>query len=368
MQVKGRIKFAKGQNEFYTTLKKRVDQYFKDNNISKHANRHMVIKTICMLTAYILPLVFMLTIPMSLGMAMIMYVIMGMAVAGIGMSVMHDANHGAYTHNKTLNNWIGYTLNLVGGISHNWKLQHNILHHTYTNIVDMDEDIDPKGGMRFSPHHHYFKRHKYQFLYAFVLYGLSSFYWILAKDFIQFVSYTRNGVNPNSPAKNRMLLAKMILIKGTYLFAIIGLPILIAGFPVWGVLAGFLAMHFTTGLILAVTFQMAHTVEGTEHPVPDAEGNVANNWAIHQMKTTVNFARGNKVLSWYIGGLNYQVEHHLFPKICHVHYPAIAPLVEQTAKEYGVPYMTTPRLGDAFMSHLNMLKKLGTPPMEEIMG
>ncbi|MEL6845098.1 MAG: acyl-CoA desaturase, partial [Bacteroidota bacterium] len=315
MKLKGRVKFAKGQNEFHLTLKKRVDQYFADNNISKHANTTMVIKSLCMMTAYFLPFIFVLTIPMSWAGVMLMYLIMGIATAGIGMSVMHDANHGAYSQHKWVNKFVALSLNLVGGMSHNWKLQHNILHHTYTNIADMDDDIDPKGGMRFSPHHHHHKRHRFQFIYAFFIYGLTTIYWVLGKDFVQYSRYTRNGVNPNNKRKNRIFLAKIFLNKVVYLGIILGLPILIVGLPFWYVFLCFFCMHFVSGFILSVIFQMAHSVENAEHPLPDESGTMANNWAVHQMRTTANFARHNKILSWYVGGLNFQVEHHLFPKI-----------------------------------------------------
>ncbi|MEM6347312.1 MAG: acyl-CoA desaturase [Bacteroidota bacterium] len=368
MKLKGSVKFAKGQNEFHLTLKKRVDQYFKDNNISKHANTQMVIKSICMITGFILPFIFVLTIPMSWGMVMLMYVLMGIATAGIGMSVMHDANHGAYSSNKNINKFVALSLNLVGGMSHNWKLQHNILHHTYTNIADLDEDIDPKGGLRFSPHHHHHKRHRFQYLYAFIIYGLSTFYWIMAKDFVQFFHYTRNGVNPNSKRKNRIFFTKMVINKAIYLAVIVGLPVFLVGLPFWYVALCFFVMHFVGGFILSVIFQMAHSVENAEHPLPDATGTMENNWAIHQMKTTANFARHNKVLSWYVGGLNYQVEHHLFPKICHVHYPALSPLVKQTAEEYGVPYNDNRTFWIALGSHIRSLKKMGVADMDEILG
>ena len=153
----------------------------------------------------------------------------------------------------------------------------------------------------------------------------------------------------------------MIIDKIFYFFITLGIPI-IAGIPVSYVITGFFIMHFAAGIILTVVFQMAHTVEGTAHPLPDEHGNIENSWAIHQMHTTVNFSHGNKFLTWYLGGLNYQVEHHLFPRICHVHYPALAPIVKKTAAEFGIPYLENKTFADAFQSHMNTLKKFGRLP------
>jgi linoleoyl-CoA desaturase len=121
-------------------------------------------------------------------------------------------------------------------------------------------------------------------------------------------------------------------------------------------------MHYTAGIILSLVFQLAHTVEETTHPMPNAEGIIENDWAIHQLNTTVNFSRKNKVLSWYVGGLNFQVEHHLFPKVCHVHYPEIAPIVKQTAEEFGIPYLEQEHFSNALKSHFAALKRFGTLP------
>lgn len=121
-------------------------------------------------------------------------------------------------------------------------------------------------------------------------------------------------------------------------------------------------MHFISGIILTTTFQLAHTVDGTSHPMPDEHGNIDNDWAVHQLNTTINFSRKSKVLNWYLGGLNFQVEHHLFPRISHVHYPAISKIVKATAEEFGVPYLENKTLMDALKGHLVALKKLGRLP------
>lgn len=119
-------------------------------------------------------------------------------------------------------------------------------------------------------------------------------------------------------------------------------------------------MHWVAGFTLAVIFQMAHVIEETEHhPFPHGTGTIDNQWAIHQLETTANFGTGNRFLNWYAGGLNFQVEHHLFPNICHIHYKAISKIVKETAQEYGVAYNEKPSLAAAVASHYRLLRKLG---------
>jgi linoleoyl-CoA desaturase len=281
---------------------------------------------------------------------------------------MHDANHGAYSANPTVNKWVGYSVNLAGSVGFNWKLQHNVLHHTYTNIEGLDEDIASKAGMRFTDAAPLKKAHKLQFIYIFAHYSIMTLYWVLAKDIVQLIRYRRDGVNAATPAEYRGQILRLIGVKSVYFFAFLVMPTLFFGIPFWQVITGFLLMHVTGSLILSVVFQLAHTIEGTDHPVPDAEGNINNIWAVHQLHTTMNFSRHNKWLSWYVGGLNFQVEHHLFPKICHVHYPHIAPIVKKTAEEFNIPYLESPTFWVALRSHLRYLYVLGrVPKLDEIM-
>ena len=365
----GQIRFTPTEkNLFYPTLRKRVDQYFIDHKISRNANGEMVMKTIILICGYLLPFVAMLVFSITGPFGYFLWAVMGFSVAGIGMSVMHDANHGAYSSSQKVNDLIGFSINLAGGAAFNWKLQHNVLHHTYTNISSHDEDIKDRAIMKFNPHSKRKGIQRFQHFYAFFFYGLITIYWVLAKDIVQYFLFIKLGVNKNSPAENRMLLLRIILLKLIYFSVLIGVPLYL-GMPVDFLIWGFLLMHFTAGMILTLVFQLAHSVEGTVHPLADDEGRISSDWAIHQMQTTVNFSRKNKFLSWYLGGLNYQVEHHLFPKICHVHYPALSEIVEATAKEYGVPYLENRSFGEAFMSHVRYLKELGSlPSFNEALG
>jgi linoleoyl-CoA desaturase len=361
------IKFKTGEEmQFFQILRDRVEAYFQDHNLSKNANAGMIVKTIILISAYVLPFIAILTFPMSFGLALLLWFTMGWAMAGIGMSVMHDAIHGAYSSNQRVNKIIGRVIHAIGGTAENWRVQHNLLHHTYTNIQGVDEDIEAKGILRFSPHGEHRHIHKGQWWYAFLLYAVSTIYWALVKDFKQHASYRKRGLHKDSRGENNKILASLTFTKLAYFFLFFGIPML-AGLVFWQVLIGFVVMHIACGLILSIVFQLAHSVEDTHHPQPDDEGNMVDSWAVHQLRTTMNFACNNKLISWYVGGLNFQVEHHLFMRICHVHYPAIAPIVKRTAQEFGMPYLEKKTLGSAFKSHVRLLKTLGRTPLDDLM-
>ncbi|NIJ54793.1 fatty acid desaturase family protein [Dyadobacter arcticus] len=369
MRPHERIKFAAlDKSLFFPTLKKRVDQYFIENKKSRFANKTMVFKTIILISAYILPFVVMLVFTPPLWISLFLWLVMGFAVAGIGMSVMHDANHGAFSSNATVNKWLGYTINLAGAGVANWKLQHNILHHTYTNIARMDEDIKDRGVIKLSPHEHVHRFHKFKWFYAFFFYGILTLYWVVLKDFIQYHHFIKSGVNRQSGKENQEMLTGLVILKLLYFVVLFAVPVFAFQIPFLEILGGFLLMHFAAGVVLTVIFQLAHSVEGTSYPLPNQQGVVEKDWAIHQLETTVNFSPGNKWLGWYIGGLNFQIEHHLFPKICHVHYPKLAPLVRQTAKEFGLDYLENKSFLIALKSHITSLKRFGAPHLNEAIG
>ncbi|MCU0429205.1 MAG: acyl-CoA desaturase [Cytophagaceae bacterium] len=347
------------KQEFYSTLRHRIDHYFTENKRTRFFTAEMVVKTVVLLLAYLVPFAAVLFYDWAWYMAFGWWTIMGIAQAGIGMSIMHDANHGAYSSNSFVNRCIGHSLTLIGGSVYNWKLQHNLLHHTYTNIAFVDDDIADKLILRFSPHTPTKWIHKFQWVYAFLLYCIMTVYWVFLKDFIQFFTYQKEGVCKGSVQEVRVSFVKLILGKLFYFFVFLVVPIWFLEKEWWSYLLGYLWMHNVTGLILTVIFQMAHTVEETEHPLPNEINQIENTWAIHQMNTTANFSPNNRWLSWFVGGLNYQIEHHLFPTICHVHYPAIAPIVKATAQEFGVPYLQNDSFIEAFKSHVTTLKRFG---------
>jgi len=290
---------------------------------------------------------------------------MGFGLAGIGLSVMHDANHGAYSKKQWVNSLLGYSLNLVGANAFNWKMQHNVLHHSYTNIHEEDEDISPRGVLRLSPETKWKSIHRYQFIYAWFLYGLMTIVWMVSKDFIRIVRYQKNGMAKRHNANIVREWVILIVTKCVYVSYIFVLPVVMTELSWTEVLLGIFIMQYIAGFMLAIIFQPAHVVEGTEYPLPDENRNMETNWAVHQLLTTTNFANNSKWFSWYVGGLNFQIEHHLFPNICHVHYPKIAGLVRDTALEFGLPYKTKKTFIDAIIGHARILVALGKNPAQE---
>lgn len=358
--MKQKVKFInKDKTQFFSTLKERVDAYFVENNISQHANAAMIFKTIFMVSLYFIPFALIMTQSVSIWGMLLCTALMGLGLAGIGMSVMHDANHGAYSANPRVNKFVGYILNIVGGDVNNWIVQHNILHHTYTNIQDHDEDIDDKAIMRFSPNGKYKSIQRFQVVYVFLFYSLMTFYWTTGKDFVQHFRYIKDGHNRSGKASQNKSLLLLIFWKLFYYSYILVLPFIILDITWWQWIIGFMTLHMVAGLVLSIVFQLAHVVEDAKFPLPDDRGNIENEWAIHQLETTADFAKNNWLVTFFVGGLNYQAIHHLFPRICHVHYPKIAPIVEATAKEFGVTYLYNDSFSSALASHVRVINKLG---------
>jgi len=362
-QKKSLVKFApKGEEGFYDTVRQRVEEYFRENDVSKYANRAMKIKTVVMMALYFLPYAFVVTglIATPLWLFYGAWVLMGLGIVGIGTSVMHDSNHGSYSDKQFVNGFLGNVLNILGGYSRNWRIQHNILHHTYTNLEGLDEDIDAGVMLRMSPHKPLHGYHRYQHIYAWFLYMLMNIFWVTVKDFRQLIKYNEEGLLKKEKITLRNAILELSFMKVFYIFYIIVLPIFFSGVAWQHVLLGFLAMHMMAGLGLACVFQPAHVMETSTFPVPPENRKMEESWAVHQVLNTTNFAPDSKLTAWFIGGLNYQIEHHLFPHICHIHYPKIAPIVAKTAKEYNIPYNVQKTFAGALAEHGKMLKLLGS--------
>lgn len=319
----------------------------------------MVLKTLSALFIFLAPYFLMMICNIdNVPLLFLLWVIMGFGKAFVGMAVMHDSLHGSYSHRRWINQLIGMCTWLVGVDATNWKIQHNVLHHTYTNIDHIDEDIEPRMIFRFSPNQPRLAIQRFQHLYAFLFYGLSTLLWVTIKDFIKAHKYNSENLIPS----NRPLalhIAQIIAQKIFYFSVFIVLPVICLPCPFWQVLLMFTAMHFTSSLILIFIFQCAHVLESSVfqdgHETPEHP----EHRLVHQLKTTSNFGMNSRLLFWFSGGLNHQIEHHLFPNICHVHYRKISSIVRQTALEYNLPYNTRSSLMSAIFYHLKMLKALG---------
>lgn len=358
-----RYKFSKElDQEFSSTLRIRVNQYFKTNNLSRNRDANMVVKTVAALSLYLVPFGLLLSgLITAVPVMFLMYILMGLGMAFIGTSVMHDALHGSYSKNKAVNSFLGLSAMLLGADGEMWKVQHNVLHHTYTNIEDADEDIQPRYVLRFSPHQPLRWFHRYQHIYAIFFYCISTLVWITAKDFIKLAHYTEKGLVKQKERKR--LLQGIILRKVIYYSLFLALPMWLVPAPVWLIGLMFISMHFTASLLLSLIFQPAHVMPSSEFIMQDEE-EIEQNWNVHQLSTTTNFGMNNRLLSWFIGGLNFQIEHHLFPNICHVHYAKLSKIVQETTAEFNLPYYAKATFAGAIADHFRMLKALGRDEVE----
>lgn len=353
--------FAKqDQLKFFRTLNSRVNHYFKENNLQKTGNWQLHLKAIIMFSLLFVPYFLFYFIEMPFWVRLLLSVVMGVGMAGVGMNVMHDGNHGSFSDKKWINNIMGGSIYILAGNVYNWQVQHNVLHHTYTNIVGHDEDLDAGRIIRFSKLAPWSNYHKYQQYYSVFLYGLLTINWCLTTDFKQMGGYLKRNLSYGEAPNPRNLWLGLVISKIVYFSFWIVIPMMYMVW--WKVLLGFFVMHYTAGMILSLIFQLAHVVEETENPVPNANNEMENTWAIHQLYTTTNFAPKNWILNYYTGGLNHQIEHHLYPNICHVHYTKIAEFVKQTAEECNLPYFEYHSMRSAVVAHLKHLKILGQQP------
>ena len=347
--------------KFFRTLNSRVNSYFKDNNIQKTGNWKLHLKAVILFTIFLTPYFLILTLQMPFWVMLLLSVVIGIGMAGIGMNVMHDGNHGSYSNKSWVNKFMGGTIYVLAGNVYNWQVQHNVLHHTYTNIHGHDEDLDAGRIIRFTQEAEWHRFHKFQHYYSVFLYGLLTFNWALTTDFKQMRSYLKRKLSYGEAKSPKILWTTLIITKMIYVSIWIVLPIVI-GITWWKVLLGFFVMHYTAGLILSIVFQLAHVVDETTNPVPNDEGEIENTWAIHQLYTTANFAPKNAIVNWFTGGLNHQIEHHIFPNISHVHYSKIAEIVKETARECNLPYHEFKTMRGAVIAHFKHLRDLGMNP------
>lgn len=356
-----KVVFKNKNAVFFQSLKGAIDNYFKEKRLKKTGNWALYSKTIILITVSIA--LYLITISFSLPVITTILIgsVLGFLSACIGFNVMHDANHGSYSSKSWVNNTLGLTLNALGGNSFIWRHKHNIIHHTYTNVDGIDDDIAKTPFIRMCSTQQWVPMHRVQHIYTPLLYAISSMIWILFQDFEK---YFKQKVHNTELQK--MKTADHVIFwtsKVLYLSFYIALPIMLTGWQQW--LTFFLSLHVGLGFTLAIVFQLAHVVEETEFTfAPLNETTVIENeWAIHQLKTTSNFSPNSKIITWFAGGLNYQIEHHLFPRISHIHYPAISKIVKEKCEEFNVPYNSISSFNLAVRSHFRFIKLLGRKPV-----
>lgn len=352
------VKFDNRNPVFFNTLRLRVNSYFKDNNLKQTGNSLLYSKTAILLTALAFCYIFLVFFtPESIILSLLVCAFMGLLMAAIGFNVLHDGAHGSYSGNRVVNTMMAATLNMLGGSAFIWKQKHNINHHSYTNIEGMDDDIDIKPFIRVNTSQKRYWFHRFQHVYGFILYGFTYLFWIFFNDFKKYFSH-KVSVESDMRRMNVREHFSFWITKVAYVAGALVLPAYNVG--IWGTLLGYGIAVFICGFVIALVFQLAHVHTEAEFPHPAGESkHIENEWAIHQLNTTANFATRNWFLSWFLGGLNFQVDHHLFPKISHVHYPAISKIVRETCSEFNVKYREFPTLFSAVRSHLMYLKRIG---------
>ncbi|HET9056777.1 MAG TPA: acyl-CoA desaturase [Chitinophagaceae bacterium] len=350
------IKFSNASHSFHSELKKRITDYFKEVGKPQTGNYKLFTKAIILVVSFLFVYIHLVFFTPFTFLAVIECILLGGLTAAIGFNVMHDGAHGSFSKYKWINQLAGLSLNFLGANNFMWKFKHNVIHHAYTNIDGIDDDIDAKPFLRLCETQKHYKLHKYQHLYFWFAYSLLYIYWIFVLDYRKYFS---GKIGTFHLLKMRLrdhisFWAFKIFHMGLFVV----FPIYAVGFSSW--IIGFLVYALFSGFVLSIVFQLAHTVEHTHFPVPDTvTGKIEDEWAIHQIKTTANFATKNKMVTWLVGGLNFQIEHHLFPKISHIHYPAISQIIKKACREYGIHYIEYPKVRYAVASHVKYLRQLG---------
>jgi linoleoyl-CoA desaturase len=349
------------KTEFSKQLDARVEDYFVSTAQSRRDVPRMYLKTAVMLAwlggAYLI-LMFGVT---TWWQAVLAAVALGLAAAGVGFNIQHDGGHGGYSSRAWVNKMMALSLDLLGGTAYFWHYKHNIAHHTHPNVQGHDDDINLGPLGRVSPHQKWRPYHRFQFAYLWAFYSLLAVEWQITGEFRNFISKRTIGSTRVPFPRGREQLI-FWLGKLTFFSLAFVLPISMHSFGrvmgVYGIAAA------TLGLVLATVFQLAHCSDEAQFRMPPSGSvSVARPWAEHQVETAVDFARGNRMLSWYLGGLNFQIEHHLFPKICHVHYAALAPIIEDVCRSNGVRYFCFPTARAAFRAHVRWLVVMGRRPV-----
>jgi len=341
---------------FRAALEAEVASFFTSRGLSRKGSYALWGKTavlaLWLASSYVL-LVFAARQPWQFA---LLAVSLACAMAGIGFNVQHDGGHGSYATSTSVNRMMAFSLDLLGGSSYFWRYKHGGAHHGYPNIAGFDDDIYLGALGRLTPHDRRFWFHRFQYLYVWLLYGMLAIKWQLVDDFRSIIKPGVAATRVPRPGRREHLL----FWSGKILFFGLALGLPVALHPWQGVLAVFLLTDVVLGLLLAVVFQLAHCLGEAAFVAPPRPGQIMeHDWATHQVEATVDFARENRALTWFVGGLNFQIEHHLFPRVCHTHYPALSTIVERVCRAHGIRYIAHPTATAALGSHLRWLRHLG---------
>lgn len=346
------------QRGFRKTLNERVNTYLREHNLPARDVPAMYVKTAIALGWWLGTYLLILLGHFSPLVNVLLCISWGMAIASVGFNVMHDANHGGYSNHPRINKLLSLSAEMLGMSGFRWRVKHNVWHHTYTNIAGFDDDVETYGLMRLTPRLPWKPLYRAQAWYFPLIYSMIGFDFIV-RDFLMAVVGKSDALHVY-PKMNTV--DKLTFWIGKLYFFVIMFALPLTVFPWWQVLIGFLIVFVTFGVVVATIFQLAHISGDAAFPEPVGDPlHIDDEWAIHEVETTLDFAPNNRLLNWYIGGLNYQIEHHLLPHVCHLNYPRLAPIVRATCEEFGIRYTCYPTWRQAFYCHWQELRLLSQP-------
>lgn len=349
------IRFKKEEDtQFVQVLYARVNQYFKDNNLPKTGDASLLIKGTILLATYGATYL-LLFFSNNLTQLYLAYIGLGILTIFVALNIAHDAAHGTFATHATWNDRLLYVFDLLGANGYLWQLKHVHSHHPHVNIPNMDGDIKQSNLVRIFPNAPRLSFHRYQYLYMPILYLFYTLNWLLFRDFRDFFQTNISGKPNIQHAKKEYV--KLIVGKIIYLSRMIFLPYFLLPFSFPQILVGFLIFHFAASFTVTLALVSAHIGEDSVYPEPNKNGEMPSSWVRHQIVTTCDFATDNSLITHLFGGFNHHVVHHLFPNICHIHYPVLTKILAETCREFKMPYQANDTLIQAIWSHLKFLKK-----------
>lgn len=344
----------KNKSDMAKKIIARVNNYFKENNLSKKGNWKLFSKAIFFFVGFWVIWCLLIYVELPVLLRILLCPIEAFFASGIGFCIMHDGNHGAFSDSALLNKTASATSECLGVSSGIWDKKHDSVHHDGVNVLGVDEDIEARPLLRMHEGQKWYRIYKYQHYYWPFAYSLLYLVWPL-KDFYKYFSGKVMG------ERLRFKFADHLLFWGGKIFfgvMLVAIPIHQVGFHQW--LVGFLSFAMPLGFLLSVVFQPAHVVRGVKNStIEEAQYGDSTE---HQISHTANFAPKNKFITWWIGGLNYQIDHHVFRMISHVHYPVIHKILKAVCDEYNFPMVILPTARAALVSHIGKLKDLSKRP------
>jgi linoleoyl-CoA desaturase len=349
------VRFARA-GALQDALKRGADSALSERGLAEHGGTRILVKALFILALLVGSYAALLCWARAWWEVALTAGLLSQAIVLVGFNVMHDGGHGSFSRHAWVNRLTRRSLDLIGGSATLWKVKHAMLHHTYTNLDELDDDIDTNGLLRLHTSQPLKRHHRYQVLYALPLYSLLSIHWVIS-DFTEFFSgRVGRHVQPRPHGLRDTLI--FLGFKLNFLLLALGLPLALHPWP--NVLIVLLSVQLVVGFTLSLVFQLAHVVDLVDMPAPDASTKrMTEEWAAHQLRTTADFAADNRLVSWYCGGLNRQVVHHLFAGVSHVRYRHLLPVVRQTCGQFGVRYRSYPSVFAAIRGHLRQLAALG---------